>query len=65
MERGAPSEAEAFKVYVRIRPMTSRERNYGGKKRSSILKGEENTVVVSDPDMIYDYAVSHLMPGPV
>ena len=54
-------EDEAFKVFVRVRPLISREKFTGGAKNNSgIIKvvndGNEDTkLYVTDPDILYDY----------
>ena len=55
-------EDDAFKVYVRVRPLTSREKFTGDTKRSgtviNVVEDEEEwtKLYVSDPDLLYDYA---------
>ena len=55
------SEAEAFKVFVRVRPLISKEKYTGtSKTSSSIVKVVEESkdstkLFLSDPDMVYDY----------
>lgn len=55
-------EVEAFKVFIRVRPLLSKEKSSGTYKGSSkIIKfvedGDDSTKpYVSDPGMLYNYA---------
>lgn len=55
------AEDEAFKVFVRVRPLMSREKYSGSSKTNgSIVKVVEESkdstkLYLSDPDMVYDY----------
>jgi hypothetical protein len=55
------AEDEAFKVFVRVRPLMSREKYSGSSKTNgSIVKVVEESkdstkLYLSDPEMVYDY----------